>query len=110
MYFSSDTPYYTLDENKNPVPCTREETGKFYKNRDLKRVARDEIDGYTISTVFLCIDHRFDEDKPVLFETMVFDNNNYGVDVYSKRYHTWQEAEEGHKKAIEWVKAGCKNV
>jgi hypothetical protein len=27
---------------------------------------------------------------------------------YCDRYSTWQEAEEGHKVAVEWVKNGCK--
>jgi hypothetical protein len=27
-------------------------------------------------------------------------------EIYCRRYSTWQEAEEGHRKAIEWVKEG----
>jgi hypothetical protein len=28
---------------------------------------------------------------------------------YQERYSTWKEAEEGHQKAIEWIKNGCKD-
>jgi hypothetical protein len=28
---------------------------------------------------------------------------------YCERYSTWDEALEGHNKAIEWVKDGCKD-
>ena len=27
---------------------------------------------------------------------------------YQERYATWKEAEEGHKRAVQWVKEGCK--
>lgn len=60
------------------------------------RVARSEVDGYTVSTVWLGFD----------FETMVFtiDSN----DIYCRRYTTEQHAIEGHQAAIQWVKDGCK--
>lgn len=35
---------------------------------------------------------------------MVFDNEDSADGIYLDRYCTWQEAEEGHKKAIQWVK------
>ena len=43
---------------------------------------------------------------PIVFETMVFDGDR--SDIYQERYATWKEAEDGHKRAIEWVKNGCK--
>ena len=38
---------------------------------------------------------------------MIKDDNNGWLD-YQQRYSTWQEALEGHQKAIEWVNNGCK--
>lgn len=37
---------------------------------------------------------------------MVF--NPQGNDTYIDRYTTWDEALEGHKKAMAWVIDGCK--
>lgn len=74
-----------------------------------RRVARTELkNGLVVSTVFLGIDHSFSsKGEPILFETMVF--NNKGKDKngfihdwldYQERYHTWDEAENGHKIAV----------
>jgi len=41
------------------------------------------------------------------FETMVFDKVGGGTDVYMRRYTTWEQAVEGHKKAVRWVRDGC---
>jgi hypothetical protein len=38
--------------------------------------------------------------SPVLFETMVFGGE---YDEYQERYHTYDEAEEGHKRICEMV-------
>lgn len=45
--------------------------------------------------------------EPLLFETMIFKIKDGKVnyrDLYSDRYSTWEEAEEGHKKALEFAK------
>ncbi len=99
--------FYTLDDHKNPVPCTLETWGSMYQNPEFKRVAFDEVDGFDISTVFLGIDHNHFGGRPILFETMVF--NKQGDDVFQDRYHTWDEAVKGHENTKEWVKNGCKD-
>ena len=49
-----------------------------------------------ISTVFLGLDHQFNEiGKPLIFETMVFPECEI-----CERYSTWEEAEKGHKKVV----------
>jgi len=53
--------------------------------------------GAWVSTVFLGLDHSFGTGRPVLFETMIFGGRH---DEYQERYHTWEEAEAGHKTAI----------
>ncbi len=56
-----------------------------------------------ISTVFLGLNHSFEDDgSPLLFETMVFGGKH---DQDMERYSTWDEAERGHKKFIEMIKA-----
>lgn len=54
-----------------------------------------------VSTVFLALDHRFDEGTPILFETMIFGGRH---DQYCERYATWEEAEEGHKRIVKQCK------
>ena len=51
-----------------------------------------------VSTVFLGLDHGFGAEEPVLFETMIFGGE---YDEYCERYCTWDEAVEGHAKAVE---------
>lgn len=64
--------------------------GRTYIDKDIK-----------ISTVFLSLDHSFEGEKPLLFETLVFGGELDGERV---RYSTWEEAEKGHeimvKKAL----------
>lgn len=67
---------------------------------DSRRVAKDDRNGKTVSTVFLAMDHSHTEgdEHPVLFETMIF-NGEDGDDEYCMRYETWEEAEDGHLAA-----------
>lgn len=53
-----------------------------------------------VSTVFLMFDHNWsNQDEPILFETMVF---GFG-DEEQERYHTYDEAEAGHKRWCEKI-------
>jgi len=101
--------HYTLDENNNPIPCTLREWGDLYQNlcgNNKRRVGDSYVNDCHISTVFLGIDHGFGATRrPVLFETMVFDNE--GNDMFQSRCCTWDEAVKMHNHAIEWVKEGC---
>lgn len=94
--------WYKLDKNRNPVPCADGEyPKKDVTNENEWRVGNDMIDDVHVSTVFLGLDHRFGEGEPILFETMIFGGKH---DEYQERYCTWNEAAEGHKRAIELVK------
>jgi hypothetical protein len=55
-----------------------------------------------VSTVFLMMDHGW-SDVPVLFETMVFGGP---LDGYMRRYHTHDEAMEGHLETVQMIRAG----
>lgn len=54
-----------------------------------------------VSTVFLGIDHSFAPSLPTLFETMIFGG---AFDGYTARYHTYEQAELGHKHAVSIIK------
>lgn len=69
---------------------------------DIWRVGRTDLpNGGYVSTVFLGLDHGLWRDGPPhIFETMVFlpAGDDYGEQL---RYSTWEEAEAGHKEAVE---------
>lgn len=64
---------------------------------NLRRVEETNInDEVRVSTVFIWLDYAFGG-PPLIFETMIFGGKN---DLYQVRYSTWDEAVEGHKKAV----------
>lgn len=76
-----------------------------------KRVAQDFLaEGFCVSTVHLGIDHRFGEGPSLIFETMVFRQENGKVtsfsDLYCDRYSTEAEAAAGHARVVAQIKAG----
>lgn len=61
---------------------------------------RTEVSGKVVSTVFLGLDHNFSgEGPPVLFETMVFPDQDICV-----RYRTFEEAVKGHGDMVERIR------
>jgi hypothetical protein len=93
--------YYILDEN-GEVKITHEisEWGRFTEVRDIRQIAFDETaGGDQVSTVFLGLDHNFDDQgPPILFETMIFSGEHDG---YQERYATREEALIGHARALD---------
>lgn len=89
-------------KDRTPVLIADEGIEKWseFINSDKRFVAQDNINGYLVSTVFLGVDHAFMDGKPVLFETMVFKEGDWGA-LECKRYCTWEEAEKGHKEIVE---------
>ncbi len=59
------------------------------------------INSARVSTVFTPIDMQIFGGEPLLFETMVFGGK---YDQYQRRYHTYKQAEEGHKEVVSGVK------
>lgn len=106
--------YYILDENKNVIICNKQECfdqREYMFNTHTKHIADDIVNGKRVSTIWLGIDHSWEcVAKPLVFETMIFDKNSEELyyEIYLDRYSTWKEAEDGHQRAIEWVKNGCK--
>lgn len=86
---------YFLD-GKTPVKCNDIEEWVVCFDRDKKHVALTEKDGIRVSTVFLGMDHAYDSNIPLLFETMIFGGKN---DEDQWRYSTWDEAYAGHIEA-----------
>jgi hypothetical protein len=90
--------YYKLDENNNTVPCSIEECNF---DIDGRRVAECYINDHHVSTVFLAVNHGYDDKTPLLFETMIFDEGSNSI--YEERCATLQEAFEQHTEAVKWL-------
>lgn len=101
--------YYFKLDGKTPVPLDSiHELAVIMGDDKMRRVALDEVGPFSISTVFLFINHDFfNHGEPVLFETMVFQD---GTEFYREdfelmdRYCTWDRAIEGHKRICEQVR------
>lgn len=94
---------YTLDENNNVIKSNKIINMDLADRRvDSCRFSFNNVQ-YHISTVFLCLDHNFNNNgPPILFETMIFREPEY-IDMYCERYATYDEAKEGHLEAINWL-------
>lgn len=104
-------------KDKLAIPCGDVSEWSEFMSRGDRTVARTQYENIVISTVFLGIDHRYNKKgDPVLFETMIFEDEDYGNPVSfslsdknssifgdNKRYSFYGEAEEGHKKICEEV-------
>ena len=72
-----------------------------------RRVAHTMVGDISISTVFLGLDHNFNQEgPPILFETMVFGGP---LDGEMRRYSSWEEAEKGHAEIVHNVETGEKD-
>jgi hypothetical protein len=65
-----------------------------------RHVADEIVNGVRISTVFLGMDHSFNDGKPILFETMVFGGDLNGE---MDRCSTWDEAVAMHETMVKRV-------
>lgn len=112
--------HWILDKDGNEVETDLMTWAAWFEKSGNRRIDRTEVGDYHVSTVFLGLDHNFgDEGRPLLYETMVFENAeseierpsvgdfpaskmqiNKSLDEYSERYSTRAEAEAGHKRIV----------
>lgn len=95
--------HYILNNQNQVVKC--KDTAKWAQWLEVndRMVAKDEIFldiVVYVSTVFLGLDHQYDEGLPLVFETMVFDGEH---NTATYRYSTWDEAMAGHQEVIKMV-------
>jgi hypothetical protein len=74
--------------------------------RGNRHIKKDVVNKRRVSTVFLGLDHQFGEGPPLIFETMVFRDENSFDEIYCDRCSTYDEAEAMHEKACQWVRDG----
>ena len=91
---------YYDKENK---PINLIEWMKLFDDIEYKRIDLTKFNRVEISTVWLGLNHNFGTGQPLIFETMVFKENDY-KDIDMERYSTLVEAKKGHKKMVKKYK------
>lgn len=92
---------FILNSAGRPVECEDlTKWGRWMQTAD-RKVAFDTFGPTRISTVFLGLDHSWDDGPPVLWETMVF---NGPLDGEQDRYTSLEDAKAGHAAMVEKVR------
>lgn len=96
--------YYRLNPDRTTSPCDMETWAQSHRPTKVAHslLMEEEIQ---ISTVFLGLNHAFDEGPPLLFETMVFADEYPAINQEMDRYTTWEEALVGHAVMLDRVEA-----
>lgn len=102
-------PFYgVLDDNKNVVPIPMSlpqdihKWGAMFSDLSGRQVQRDTIGGQTLSTVFLGVNHSWnDEDQ--WFETALFGTKDT---IILERYATYAQALKGHRELLGCLQRG----
>ena len=98
---------YILDSEGNPVEEPDLVKWALWYEQDGNRIlARDEVGGSVVSTIFLGLDYKYlgGEGPPILWETMVFRGPKYQC-----RYTSRRAALAGHREAVEMLRRGQRN-
>lgn len=94
-------PYMYILVDKQPISVTDVIVWAMFMEGN-RTVEKTSIGDILVSTVFLGLDHNYSPDPTaILFETMIFGGD---FDDYQRRYATWEQAEHGHKDAVEMVR------
>lgn len=72
-----------------------------------RSIRKDVVNGVLVSTIFLVLDHSFGLPAPLLFETMLFDEQSGKcTSDFQERYFTMKEAIDGHYRVCEQLRKG----
>lgn len=95
---------YILNSQGEPEPCDDLHVWARSFETD-RRVARDEINGRIVSTVFLGIDHNFNGGEPLIWETMVFPSeDNFNEEDADRCGGSRADAQAMHNRMVAKVK------
>jgi len=89
---------YKIQNGKvSPITSTEDLGAEFQKDRVVASTSVSIYPKVGVSTVFLVIDHGFDDGPPVLWETMIFGGV---LDGACERYASEADAREGHARLV----------
>jgi hypothetical protein len=85
--------------DKEGKPLELLEWAELLKDEEYKRVGLDRINGLLVSTVWLGLNHSWiPGSPPLIYETKIFASDSR--DIYQRRYSTLEQAEQGHRDAV----------
>lgn len=88
--------YYDIDGSE----ITIEDFTALFMDPEYRRIAQTYVGQALVSTVWLGINHSWDDGRPLIFETMIFPGNTTGEEL-SWRYPTLERAIAGHHHQVE---------
>ena len=93
--------YYDFDGK----PINEVDWANLYHPMEQRIFGKDRVGKFFVSTVWLGVNYNYNPNgKPLIFETMIFDESKNSEDVGWRRYSTKEEALAGHQEAIKWAK------
>lgn len=81
------------------------ENGESSPEDDPTRISSDHVGDAWVSTVWLGLNHRYDDGPPLIFETMVFPTGSFS-EQYCRRYATKEQARAGHEAVVKALRDG----
>lgn len=100
-----------MQYDRDGIPIDPATWSKLFADVAYKRAARSKIlsaadpsQSFDVSTVWMGVDHSFDDGPPLIFETMVFAEGS-STDLDCRRYPTLALAEAGHVETLAVVAA-----
>ena len=94
--------------DRNGQPITLRQYGELMERPAYRIVEQEYLpDLVYVSTVWLGLNHNFfNEQAPLIFETMIFADLDQEIDQRQLRYSTIEEAEKGHRETVRLVVTG----
>lgn len=89
-----------IERDGHVVPATAEQANLALADIEARRVGSTWVRAVHVSTVFLCLDHRYGPGSPLLYETMAF-RDGEELPQFTARYSTRAEAEAGHAAVVQ---------
>ena len=87
---------------QTPVPCHDTlEWARWFEPGGNRIVKQEHALLCWVSSVFLGLDHSWNDGPPLIFETMAFWPGEGGAE--QTRCSTWEQAEEMHRAMVRWV-------
>jgi hypothetical protein len=99
--------WYILTTDNEPVAVSITEAAQWMEDNPTRiQIGYDELtdfngDDVRVSTVFLGLDHSWNNLGLILWETMIFGGEH--DQNYQERYTSYEDALEGHQKAIDFI-------
>jgi hypothetical protein len=97
--------WYILEGDQTRQVSMAESAQWLETHRAEKRIDLTEVGDVEVSTVFLGLDHGWDDGPPVLFETMTF-GGGQDTNEWQWRYTTRAAAQAGHDAIVAALRAG----